>query len=235
MRGKLGGDPGTVRGGVAASMRPARFAREIAQASHIHHAEKLASMRPARFAREIEWCHDCYAFQPAASMRPARFAREIRIRKLIRGGEAGGFNEARAFCAGNSPSNCHIRLRPQRFNEARAFCAGNFSAASWSIFCFRASMRPARFAREISNTSSLYVPAVSGFNEARAFCAGNCCRHGSSASTPPGFNEARAFCAGNSLPQLFIDLIHEASMRPARFAREIALPPRECVVLPGLQ
>ena len=58
-------------------------------------------------------------------MRPARFAREIPTLEKWEKDER-GFNEARAFCAGNSPKWEHLSYLPEE-----------------------ASMRPARFAREI--------------------------------------------------------------------------------------
>ena len=62
-----------------------------------------------------------------------------------------------------------------------------------------ASMRPARFAREINRVRKGENMSHNSFNEARAFCAGNW-PHGR-----PGV------------------LRRKASMRPARFAREIRL------------
>ena len=106
-------------------MRPARFAREIGNFWRNPLSEAKASMRPARFAREIETTARTWYGSWRASMRPARFAREINMGK----GEANGirisFNEARAFCAGNSITHIIAHLAANGFNEARAFCAGN--------------------------------------------------------------------------------------------------------------
>ena len=87
-----------------------------------------ASMRPARFAREIFRTHPNQIHTRYASMRPARFAREILqsvigfIVLLLR------FNEARAFCAGNSQEGHRWPTDRRGFNEARAFCAGNWQS-----------------------------------------------------------------------------------------------------------
>ena len=61
-------------------------------------------------------------------MRPARFAREIQ--RLLAEWETQtiGFNEARAFCAGNCWPAGRRRRPAGCFNEARAFCAGNFGS-----------------------------------------------------------------------------------------------------------
>ena len=105
-------------------------------------------MRPARFAREIVWDIAEWLDAEKASMRPARFAREIRA---ITSFEviSRGFNEARAFCAGNSAAQAAALTRLARFNEARAFCAGNYAGLGLETTDTSASMRPARFAREI--------------------------------------------------------------------------------------
>ena len=65
------------------------------------------------------------------------------------------------------------------------------------------------------------MPAFSGFNEARAFCAGNSNESQRQLGRSESFNEARAFCAGNWLVRAMRGLVLRASMRPARFAREI--------------
>ena len=57
-------------------------------------------------------------------MRPAHFAREIKVLDSNTK-RAQGFNEARAFCAGNTMRLKKLFSRRHRFNEARAFCAGN--------------------------------------------------------------------------------------------------------------
>ena len=67
--------------GTQASMRPARFAREIAAAAPLADGAPAASMRPARFAREIVRASVVSGLPSRASMRPARFAREIDGRK----------------------------------------------------------------------------------------------------------------------------------------------------------
>ena len=57
-------------------------------------------------------------------MRPAQIAREIN-RAQKGSAFTGGFNEARANCAGNS-TGCQPRGEMTTgFNEARANCAGN--------------------------------------------------------------------------------------------------------------
>ena len=59
-------------------------------------------------------------------MRPALSAREIALCLALRSRPRIGFNEARAFCAGNLDFESPERSRLEgRFNEARAFCAGN--------------------------------------------------------------------------------------------------------------
>ena len=84
-----------------------------------------------------------------------------------------GFNEARAFCAGNSgifkalPVNIIASMRPARF--AREIVAGAMLQRHSPV----ASMRPARFAREIAPAGAARRPDTPRFNEARAFCAGN--------------------------------------------------------------
>ena len=60
-----------------------------------------------------------------------------------------------------------------------------------------ASMRPARFAREIASDPSINDLAARCFNEARAFCAGNLAAKHDNMGGRRCFNEARAFCAGN--------------------------------------
>ena len=62
-----------------------------------------------------------------------------------------------------------------------------------------------------------------GFNEARANCAGNFRTSFGSLCSCSCFNEARANCAGNSSgTRSTIRVGHDASMRPAQIAREIA-------------
>ena len=59
-------------------------------------------MRPAHFAREIVQKLPKDAVLQTTSMRPAHFAREIAKWKSGFGAARFNFNEARAFCAGNS-------------------------------------------------------------------------------------------------------------------------------------
>ena len=84
-----------------ASMRPAHFAREIVAVYGMAQWRDYASMRPAHFAREILGAVPVLEVSRLASMRPAHFAREIALLRQPLLELAVGFNEARAFCAGN--------------------------------------------------------------------------------------------------------------------------------------
>ena len=106
-------------------------------------------MRPAHSAREIEKQPRIRDGEPAASMRPAHSAREIDRSGEPGGTRSTGFNEARAFSAGNHPKRTTLMTETPRFNEARAFSAGNPTRQP-----------PPRQRCEC-------------FNEARAFSAGN--------------------------------------------------------------
>ena len=159
------------------------------------------------------------------------------------------FNEARAFCAGNSRMGRRRGDDGRRASMRPAHFAREIAGATATIRALRlASMRPAHFAREIGagrgggqrrhrrfNEARAFCagnwqaraargPPASRFNEARAFCAGNW--RGRPPRRPPatGFNEARAFCAGNWRGHPGPGAGHHgASMRPAHFAREIRM------------
>ena len=140
----------------AASMRPAHSAREIThmrgQAGHCFEA----SMRPAHSAREIGIPHPGGDRHGEASMRPAHSAREI-TRTFTRAYRwSSGFNEARAFSAGNPYRPSPIPEEENGFNEARAFSAGNRRHDGPRQRGGRASMRPAHSAREISESNCTY-------------------------------------------------------------------------------
>ena len=82
-------------------------------------------------------------------MRPAHSAREILGTADTGTAAEWGFNEARAFSAGN-PGLAGGGLRPpSSFNEARAFSAGNLERDLIHCGPHHASMRPAHSAREI--------------------------------------------------------------------------------------
>ena len=117
----------------AASMRPAHSAREIVSTPESEEACLLASMRPAHSAREIVPVDPIFPFEPFASMRPAHSAREIDdfVRRL---------ND-----------------EPNGFNEARAFSAGNLRMRFWRSAFRKASMRPAHSAREIAQAGAARI------------------------------------------------------------------------------
>ena len=82
-------------------MRPAHSAREIEEIAAELEFTPEASMRPAHSAREICLRNRQRAKSRHASMRPAHSAREILPPTLQRRWINAGFNEARAFSAGN--------------------------------------------------------------------------------------------------------------------------------------
>ena len=181
-------------------------------------------MRPAHSAREILQIEIKRPGIDVASMRPAHSAREIAMLTSTSSPSHGGFNEARAFSAGNHGHwhfGCH---RQCSFNEARAFSAGNLPRCAACVAAIRSRFNEARAfsagnrGRWLGQTGRRRC-----FNEARAFSAGNRRRYLIRLRVSPGFNEARAFSAGNhgvSGEQGVGPGV--ASMRPAHSAREIS-------------
>ena len=81
-------------------------------------------------------------------------------RRTAPNGPATRFNEARAFCAGNHDKRDRARARAVSFNEARAFCAGNRQTSYSHLRNRDASMRPALSAREIVRRRAVLALAL---------------------------------------------------------------------------
>ena len=77
--------------------------------------------------------------------------------------------------------------------------------------------------------------AFLAFNEARALCAGSSTAAVSVPFPPATFNEARALCAGSYIYALVGGGRQPPSMRPAHYAREVAVQYSRCAVYGNLQ
>ena len=123
---------------------------------------------------------------------------------------------------GKSRTKKSRRFFPGGFNEARALCAGSPDHRAFHGANGAASMRPAHYAREVRiQSNKAQAQMAASMRPAHYAREVRTSRHTAGRGSNR-FNEARALCAGSQIRmQQHLQQIH-ASMRPAHYAREVA-------------